>query len=409
MKIYQVFRYELDPNNAQRTLLAKHAGAARFAYNWGLARRIEMFEKNKGRDRFTSAIERHRGLNLLKKTELRWLYEVSKSAPQESLRNLDHAFRSFWRARKEGRYVGFAKFRKKGIDDKFRLTGIMGIEDLRHIRFPRIGKIRVKEGTSKFTGRILSATVKREADRWVVSLCVEREREEPEPVTGPVTGVDLGLTCFAVLSDGTRIESPKPLTKNLRLLRKRSRWHSRKQRGSKNRQKSRIRLARLHVRIRNIRKDWIHKLTTMLAETKWVIVVEDLSVRNFMRNRHLARAISDAGWSEFKRQLAYKTCWYGSELVIAPKYSPSTRCCSRCGVVGQRLDLSCRVFGCSFCDFTVDRDENAARNLQWYGQFGRNPYACGESSVGGTCSCTVYEAWLDEAGSNRRLSFGING
>jgi len=372
MMIRQAFRYELDPNDRQRTILAKHAGAARFAWNWALARRIEKFQKNEGKAKFTNAVEQHRELNLMKKTEFPWMYEVSKCAPQEALRNLDKAFRAFWKGRKKKK-VGFPKFKKKGRDDAFRLTGRICVEeDGRHIRLPRIGSVRVKESTEKFRGRILSATVRREADRWFVSLCVERERAEPVPVCGPTVGIDLGLNCFAVLSDGSKIESPKALEKNLERLRRRSKTHSRKRKGSNNRRKSAIRLARLHQKIRNLRIDAIHKATTRLAKTKSVIVVEDLSVRNMMRNRYLARSISDAGWVEFRRQLAYKCKWYGSELVVAPRNFPSTRRCSRCGVVGPRLDLSCRLFRCKACGFALDRDENAARNLEWYGQFGRN-------------------------------------
>jgi putative transposase len=371
MRINQAFRYELDPNDAQRTAFAKHAGAARFAYNWALARRIRLFEESKGKARFTNAIAQHRELNVLKKSEYPWMYDVSKCAPQEALRNLDAAFKAFWRDRKRGRKHGFPKFKKRGVNDSFRLTGSIRVFG-RAIRLPRLGTIRLKESTGKFDGRILSATVRREADRWYVSLQVERMRFDPAPVSGPLVGVDLGLEAFAVVSDGIKIESPKPLTKSLQRLRRLSRSHSRKKRGSNNRKRSAMRLARLYRNIRNIRTDFIHKATTMLAKTKSAIVVEDLSVRNLIRNRYLARAISDAGWSEFRRQVACKCAWYGSELVVAPKHFASTRRCSSCGIVGPKLDLSCRIFCCGSCGYFAGRDENAARNLAWYGQFGRN-------------------------------------
>jgi len=394
MIVNQAFRYELDPNDRQRTLLAKHAGAARWAWNWALARRIEMFEKNEGKAKFTNAQKQHKELNRLKKTELPWMYETSKCAPQEKLRDLDKAFKAFWMGRKKGRKVGFPKFKRKGDGGGFRLYGAIRVEDdLRHVTLPRIGSIRVKESMEKFRGRILSATVRHEAERWFVSLCVERDRPDPKPVLGPVVGIDLGLDCFAVLSDGTRIESPKALERNLDRLRRRSKAHSRKAKGSNNRRKSAMWLAKLHREIRNIRTDAIHKMTTALAKTKSMIVVEDLAVRNMVRNRHLARSISDAGWAEVKRQLGYKCGWYGSELVTAPGNFPSTRRCSRCGIVGPRLDLSVRVFRCGSCSLGLDRDENAARNLEWYGQFGRNlpswQKVCGDSAGGGTGSGTT--------------------
>lgn len=362
MKINQAFRYELDPTNVQRTLLAKSAGTARFAFNWALADRIRRFEQNEGKAKFTTAIEQHRLLNRLKDTEFPWMREVSKCAPQEALRDCERAFKNFWRARKQGRDVGFPKFKKKGVNDSFRLTGSISVT-ARGIILPRIGEVRTKEGTGKFSGRILSATVRREADRWFCSLSVDVEREEPEPVRGPAVGVDLGLEAFVTYSDGTRIEAPKPLLALLRLLRRRSRQHSRKQKGSANRRKSALRLARLHRRIRNIRTDWLHKLTTTLAKTKSVIVVEDLSVRGMMSNGHLARSIADAGWYEFRRMLGYKTKWYGSTLIVIGRFEPTSRRCSCCGHIVDSMPLSARVFVCPVCWHTEHRDVNAAKNI----------------------------------------------
>ena len=174
----QAFRYELKPNAGQGVLLAKHAGAARFAWNWALAERIRRYRENEGRARFTNAVEQHREMNARKASEFPWMYEVSKCAPQEALRNLDPAFRNLVRARKAGRYRGFPRLKRKGIDDAFRLTGSIRVLG-RGVQLPRFGAIRSKEGTEKFRGRILSATVRREADRWYVSLTVEIERARP--------------------------------------------------------------------------------------------------------------------------------------------------------------------------------------------------------------------------------------
>lgn len=365
MIVTQAFRYELDPNNVQRTLLAKHAGAARFAWNWGLARRIERFEKHEGRAKLTSAVEQHRELNALKQTEFPWMYEVSKCAPQEALRDLDRAFRDFWRARKKRSRIGFPKFKKKGVHDAFRLTGAIHVNPCSG-GLPRLGEIRTKEDTSKLSGRILSATVSREADRWYVSFAVERERPDPEVRTGRATGIDVGLDCFAVLSDRERIEAPKPLARSLERLKTLSKKHSRRMKGSKNRKKSAMRVARLHRRIRNQRRDFLHKVTTRLAKTKPVLVVEALHVRGMVRNRHLSRAISDAGWSEFQRLLGYKCPWYGSRLVVAPRFYPSSKMCSMCWFVMGELPLSIREWDCPNCGAHHDRDDNAAANLELY-------------------------------------------
>ncbi len=327
--------------------------------------------------------------------------------PQEALRDLDRAFRNFWRERKKGRKVGFPKFKKKGKDDSFRLTGSIRVFP-RHVQLPRLGKIRTKEPTTKLEGRILSATVKREADRWYVSLAVERGRGTPQEVEGPVVGVDLGLDCLAMLSDGSKIKSPKPLASQLKLLKKRSKQHSRKQDGSNNRRKSAIKLSRLYRRIRLVRTDAIHKFTTMLTKTKSVIVIENLAVGNMMRNWRLARNIADAGWYEVRRQLGYKTMWNGSKLVVAPRKFPSTRSCSGCGSIGPRLSLSCRIFRCGVCGLVLDRDLNAAKNLErWYRKFSGNQYACGESSFGGTIfrdRSTRNDS--PQAGSKRHSPFG---
>jgi len=256
MKINQAFRYELKPNVAQRILLSKHAGTARFAYNWGLAYRIKLFETKEGKERFTSAVAQHKVLNALKAVEYPWMYEVSKCSPQEALRDLEKAFKNFWAGRKAGRNVGFPQFKKKGVHDSFRLTGSIRVNS-RSIQLPRLGKVRTKEATGKFKGRILSATVAPEAARWFVSLSVEVERPDPFPVQGDITGVDVGLTSFAAMSDGIKVNAPKPLKKAAKRLRRRSKQHSRKTKGSNNRRKSAQKLARLHRQVKNQRRDFL--------------------------------------------------------------------------------------------------------------------------------------------------------
>jgi putative transposase len=364
----RAYRFELDPNNHVRTLLHKHSGAARFAYNWSLGRRIERFKTAEGKEKFTNAMAEYKVLSAIKDATFPWLHEVSKCAPQEAIRDLDEAFTNFWKRRKDG--VGFPKFKKKNRSkDSFRLYGSIKPQD-RYIQLPRIGVVRLKERIrGRIRGRVLSATVSRVADRWFVSLQTTEEVEQPVAIEGPCAGIDFGITTFATVSSGAelkKVDGPNALKHHLAALRRAQQSHSRKRKGSNNRRKSAQRLARMHARIANIRRDAIHHFTTPLAKTKSVIVVEDLNVRGMARHRNLARSVLDQGWSEARRQLEYKTLWHGSKLVVADRFFPSSKLCSNCGRKTSSLPLSVREWTCDGCGMQHDRDENAAKNLEMY-------------------------------------------
>ena len=356
MKIRRAYKTELDPNGFQQGELLRHAGAARFAYNWGLQRKREAYANG---EKTLTAVDLHRELNLLKKVELDWMYEVSKCAPQEALRDLDRAFKNFYE--KRARFPRF-KSRKNGIGS-FRLTGAIRVFESK-VQLPRLGTIKLKEhGYIPTSGvHLLSATVSERAGRWFVSIQAEEDIEVPGN-DGEVVGVDVGISSLATVSDGTVIENPKALKSAERRLKRLQKEVSRKKKGSNNRQKARERLARCHYRVSNIRKDAIHKATTMLARTKSVIVVEDLSVGNMMKNHHLAGALADAGLAEFHRQLEYKTKWYGSRLMEADRFYPSTKMCSNCGNM-REMKLGERVYECDACGFLAPRDYNSALNLK---------------------------------------------
>ena len=363
MLVRKAYRYELDPNNSQRSTLFQHAGVARFAYNWGLEQRIMRYKNSQGDERFTNAMRQHKDLNALKKTAFPWMYECSKCAPQEALRNLHRAFKNYYRGLKSGQKVGFPRFKRKGIRDSFRLTGIIRFEE-RKLQLPRIGKVRIKEKREKYhNGRILSITVTRRADRWFVSVTVVEEVPDPNPINGPSVGVDLGIKTLATLSDGTTFANPRAMRIQLRKLRRLSRALSRKKKGSKNRERARLKLAKLHLRIFNIRQDTLHKLTTYLAKSHSRIVIEDLGVSGMLKNRRLARAIAEVGFYEFRRQLEYKCRWYGAQFIIAPRTYPSSKKCSRCGHKKKSLSLSEREYECEQCGLRIERDLNAALNL----------------------------------------------
>jgi putative transposase len=281
----------------------------------------------------------------LKKGECPWLYEVSAHIGQQALVDLDKAFERFFAGlRCEGPPSGFPRFKRKGERDAARLYEVELGE--RHLRLPMIGRVRLKETRSKrgFDGRIQSATITRRADRWFVSLAVEREwpvvlARLPSRKTD-VIGVDLGLKAAAVIHDGSgarTVEPARALKKNLAKLRRLDRQLSRKQRGSRNREKAKLRRARLHYRISCQRLDFLHHLSGELARTKPVIVLENLHVKGMQRNRSLALSLSDAGFGELRRQLAYKCDWYGSTLVVVDRFFPSTQLCSSCGTLSDRV------------------------------------------------------------------------
>lgn len=336
--IQQAYRFELDPNQAQRVLLAKSVGASRYVYNWGLAESQRAYELTGKRPRLGELKAR---LVELKKSECPWLYEVSAHIGQSALKDLNHAFERFLAGLKgEGPKAGYPRFKKKGERDSARLYEVE-LED-RHIRLPMIGRVRLKETRSErgFEGRILSATIRRRADRWFVSLCVKHEREiaPPKPVrkASDVIGIDLGLANAAVIHDGSTtrvIEPQRALRKNLAKLRRVERQLARKQKGSGNRAKARLRKQRLHYKVSCQRQDFLHQLSSSLAKTKSVIVLEDLHVKGMQRNRSLALSIGDAALGGLRRQLAYKSEWYGSTLVVADRFHPSSKTCSGCGVI----------------------------------------------------------------------------
>ena len=361
MRVERAYKTELAPNDVERTLLLRHCGAARWAYNWGLQRNIDVHRMNRlpvAHIKRPTAVDLHRELNLLKKTTVPWMYEVSKCAPQEALRDLDRAFHNFFEGR--SRFPNF-KSKKRGLGT-FRLTGsIRASED--RIQLPRLGRIRLKEPGYIPTGRpVRSATVSERAGRWFVSIAVERELVPPANV-GPACGVDLGVARLATVSDGEVIENPSAIRRFMRKVTRLQREVSRKARGSKNRKKARNKFATVKMREANIRRDALHKATTLLARSKSVIVIEDLNVRGMAQNHAVARGLADASFGEFRRQLEYKTRWYGSTLVIAPPFYPSSKMCSRCGHVKKQLRLSERVFVCEECGSRFDRDLNAAVNL----------------------------------------------
>ena len=348
----------LDPNRRQSEYFSRAAGTARFAWNNALAMWNEEYRANGKAD--PGGLRRR--FNSTRREEFPWMGEVSNYVYAYPWIQLRRAFSAFFR--KKARHPKF-RAKRRGPESFYVCHREMGF-DGRTLRLgPRkfkLGPIRMREEL-RFRGKVMGATVRRDAGRWLISVQVDVGDHRKDRVADGEIGVDLGITTLATLSTGEKIEGPKPLRKALGRLRRRSRQHSRKRKGSNNREKSRLRLARLHRRIRNIRKDALHRLTTRLCRENQAVAVEDLSVRGMMRNGRLARHIADMGWHEFRRQLGYKCLIYGIRLTVADRFFPSSKRCSACGAVRAELPLGERAYRCPECGLGLDRDLNAARNL----------------------------------------------
>ncbi|MGI9057256.1 MAG: RNA-guided endonuclease InsQ/TnpB family protein [Ktedonobacteraceae bacterium] len=383
IKVVRGYKTELDLNNEQRTACLKHAGCARFAYNFGLARCQEVYRTTSKRP---TAIDLHKQLNALKHTEYPWMYEVSKCAMQEALRDLEKAYKNFYRKLKlkaQGKFrgkLGFPRFKKKSkAIGSFRLTGSIKVfSDA--VQLPRLGRLRLHEhGYIPTDAKILSATVSEQAGRWYVSIQVEEEQEKPIPTATSAIGVDLGIKTLATCSDGTIFENPRALKHAQKKLKCLEKQKSRR----KNRAKTRLHIAKTHARIAHIRKDTAHKLTTYLVKNHALVAIEDLHVAGMLKNHCLAQAVSDSNFGEIRRQLEYKSAWHGTRLVTIDRFYPSSKTCSECGYVKPVLKLSERTFICDACGMVLDRDVNAAINIRNVAVSSIDTQnACGESSSG---------------------------
>ncbi|HEX6798393.1 MAG TPA: RNA-guided endonuclease TnpB family protein [Ktedonobacterales bacterium] len=418
--VQRAYKTELDLNNAQTTACRKHAGAARWAYNWGLHRKQETYRAT---GQSPSAMDLHRELNALKQTDVPWMYEVSKCAPQEALRNLDRAFMHFFRRLKlkqagklKGK-VGYPqpKSKKQGLGS-FRLTGaIVVFSDA--VQLPRLGRLRLKEQdylppTGTPVVKVFSATVSEQAGHWYVSLLVEQQQLIPTSSdSGPVVGIDLGVKVLATLSDGTTEPNPRHLQRRLRTIKRLQRAVARKRKGSHNRQKAVRRLARLYRTVAHQRANTLHQFSSRLAKTKAAVVIEDLNVAGMLKNHHLAQAIGDVGFAEFRRQLTYKAAWYGCRVVVVSRWEPSSKTCCRCGWRDEELTLADRVFRCQnpMCRQVLDRDLNAAINLKnLAGSSSDRHNACGAGGAGRGCEALVKPPAVKQE-PNTMYPLGIDG
>jgi putative transposase len=392
------YRFALDPTPRQAGAMFRHAGAARVAFNWGLDRVKANLDQRAAEKSYgipagelTPAVSwtlygLRRDWNRAKDEVAPWWRECSKEAYSTGLEQLAGGLKN-WResesGKRKGPAMGFPRFksRRRSAPSVRFTTGVIRVEaDRKHVTLPVLGTIKTHENTAKLarrvaagTARILSATVKYHRGRWFVSFTVQAERAGKTPARpGAVIGVDLGLKSLAVLSDGTVIGNPRHFDAARRKLARASRAVSRRQgpdrrtgrTPSKRWIKANAARGKVCHRVADQRRDGLHKLTTRLCAGYGTIVVEDLHVAGMVKNRRLARQISDAGFGECRRQLTYKTAWNGGTLVVAGRWYPSSKTCSDCTTVKPKLSLSERMFHCEACGLVIDRDLNAALNLR---------------------------------------------
>ena len=371
MKQKKAYKYRFYPSDKQKRILAQTFGCCRYVYNWALRERTDAYYQHGERLYYEGTAQRL--VTLKKQEETVWLNEVSSVALQQSLRHLDKAFRNFF----EGR-ADYPTFKKKRNQQSATYASNAFTWDGHTLTLAKMdAPLSIVWHRPLPDGRLPSTVTitKDEANRYFVSILVE-EDIKPLEVTPQMVGLDLGLKSMVITSDGHTYGNPQFFAKDEKKLAKAQRRHAKKKKGSKNRAKARLKVARLHKKIADRRRNYQHQLSTHTIRENQVVCVESLQVKNMVKNHSLAKAISDVGWSEFVRQLEYKAAWYGRTLIKIDKWYPSSKRCFDCGHLLDSLALDVRSWTCPECGVVHDRDINAAKNIL---AAGLAVAACGEA------------------------------
>lgn len=360
--IEKSYKFRIYPNKQQQEMISKTFGCCRFVYNHYLEERKTAWEIEKRR---MSGFDCIRDLTQLKKREeSSFLNEITNIAMQQSLRDLDRAYANFFRGIRKGQGVGYPKFKSKHGRQSYRVCGHGVHLCANHVQLPKIGLVKCRV-SKEVKGRVLSITVIRNpSGKYFISVCCTCGAEKHLPKTGKSVGIDLGSHDIAVLSNGIKYENPRFLYKSSRKIKRLQRQLSRKQNGSNNRKKAKIKLANAHERVANQRLDYVHKMITDIVRNYDSICIEDLDVKEMQKNHYAAKATIEVSFYEIRRQLEYKCAWYGKQLHIIDRYFPSSQLCSVCGYKNEDVkDLAVRDWVCPNCGTYQDRDVNAAVNI----------------------------------------------
>ena len=395
MGVSMAYEIRIYPNAAQRELAERTFGCCRWVYNRCLETRKAEYEKT---GKSPSVYQLQKLVTAWKRTDAPWLAEVDSHALQQAAVNLGRAFDGFFRRCRAGGKPGYPRFKsKRDTRQSYRTNWGISVPDARHIKLPKLGLVKARI-SRPVKGRIVSATIKRvPSGKYFCVLGVEDApvEEWPEART-PVMGVDAGVKDLATRSDGIKIANPKALAKGERKLAREQRRLSRKRKGSASRRKQKRKVARIHERIANQRKDAIHKATTEAVRESQAIAVEDLNVRGMEKSRRLAKSVADASMSEMARQLEYKCAWHGRRFVKVSRWYPSSKMCSCCGHVLEELPLSVRAWTCPVCGASHDRDLNAAVNIAREGARLLNE-ADGTAGLAGTGDAKASRTLVEQA------------
>jgi len=354
MLVNKVYKYRLEPTAEQEIMLSKTAGCCRFAYNYFLKLNIDQYDKDK------TFVFNHQMVTMLPelKKEYPFLTEVFSQSLQTAVRNLSTAFKNFF-----NKQNAFPTFKKKGKNDSFTCPQKFRIEEERNCIFiPKVGEVKYRN-SRPIEGKVKPITVSKNCGHWYVSVLTEQEiQEKPKTFVNPI-GIDVGLKEFAVLSTGEVIPNPIFYRTLEEKLAKEQRKLSRKEKFSNNWKKQLAKVQKIHSKIANARKDFLHKLSTQIVNNHDVIGVEDLNIKGMVRNHHLAKSIADAGWSMFNNFLEYKCLWQSKTFQKVERFYPSSQLCSGCGSK-QIMPLHLRTYVCKDCGTNIDRDFNASKNIE---------------------------------------------
>jgi len=379
--VLKAYKYRIFPTEEQRSLLSNIFGQVRFTYNLGLETKITAYA---GAKKNIDCFDLIKQVKELKDTECPWLKEAPSQALQMALRNLDNAYTNFFKGK------GFPKFKNKHGKQSFQLPqGVFLSEDNKQIFIPKLKWVGI-DLHREFKGDIKTVTVSRTVtNKYFVSILVDNKQELPKkkPINGNTSvGIDLGIKDFAITSDGKKFENKDFFLSTMQKLRVAQRSLARKQKGSNHYKEQKLVVALLHEKIRNQRQDYLHKISKYLVDNYDTICLEDLSVKNMVKNHNLARAISDMGWGEFRTMLEYKAEWQGKNLSVIGRFEPSSKTCNCCGYINKELTLKDREWTCKGCNTKHDRDVNAAINIKNFGLRNKSSVA---QSDGMPCACNV--------------------